>query len=135
MAKYNLCQKLCGLYKTQGACFDYQVHRCQGACVGQEAPETYNLRVDEAIDSISYEHETFVVIGAGRTELEKSIVLIENGRYRGFGYVDETFTARKLADFRDVIQPYNDNKDTQQIIRLHLRTKHKGEKVKVFGQA
>ena len=133
VAKYNLCQKLCGLYKTTGPCFDYQVHHCQGACIGQEPPESYNLRVDEAIDSISYEHETFVVIGAGRTELEKSIVLVENGRYRGFGYVDETFTARKLADFRDVIKEYTDNKDIQQIIRLHLRTKHKGERVKVFG--
>ena len=60
-------------------------------------------------------------------------MLIENGRYRGFGYVDETFTARKLADFRDVIQLYTDNKDVQQIIRQHLRTKRKGERVKVFG--
>ncbi len=133
VAKFNLCQKLCGLYKTPGACFDFQVHRCQGACVGQEAPESYNLRVDEAIDSISYEHETFVVIGPGRTELEKTLVLVENGRYRGFAYVDETFTARRLDDFREVIKEYVDNKDTQQIIRQHLRTKRKGERVKVFG--
>ncbi len=133
VAKYNLCQKLCGLYKTPGACFDYQVHRCLGACVGQEAPDAYNARVDEAIDSISYEHQSFVVIGAGRTELEKTVVLVENGRYLGFAYVDETFTARKIGDFREVIKPYTDNKDTQQIIRQHLRAKHKGEKVKVFA--
>ena len=133
VAKYNLCQKLCGLYKTPGACFDFQVHRCLGACVGQEPPESYNLRVEEAVDSISYDHETFVVIGPGRTELEQSFVLVENGRYRGFAYVDETFTARKLSDFRDIIQPYTDNKDTQQIIRQHLRTKRKGERVKVFA--
>ena len=133
VAKFNLCQKLCGLYKTTGPCFDYQVHRCLGACVGQEPPESYNLRVDEAIDSISYEHESFVVIGPGRSELEKSIVLVENGRYRGFGYVDETFSARRLADFREVIKNYTDNKDIQQIIRNHLRVKRQGEKVKVFG--
>lgn len=133
VAKYNLCQKLCGLYKTQGPCFDYQVHRCQGACVGLEPPETYNARVDEAIDSIRYEHETFVVIGPGRTEQEKTIVLVENGYYRGFGYVDETFTARRIQDFRDAIKPYSDNKDTQQIIRQYLRTKRKGERVKVFA--
>ncbi len=132
VAKYNLCQKLCGLYKTQGACFDFQVHRCLGACVGQEPPESYNLRVDEAIDSITYEHESFVVIGAGRRTDEKSLVVVENGRYVGFGYVDETFTARKLADFREAVRPYADNKDIQQIIRLHLRSKHTGEKVKIF---
>jgi DNA polymerase-3 subunit epsilon len=133
VAKYNLCQKLCGLYKTQGACFDYQVHRCQGACVGQEAPETYNLRVDEAIDSITYEHESFVVIGTGRRADEKSLVVIENGRYVGFGYVDETFSARKLADFREAVKPYADNKDVQQIIRQYVRTKRKGEQVKIFA--
>ena len=133
VAKYNLCQKMCGLYKTPGACFDYQVHRCLGACVGEEAPGAYNARVDEAIDSITYEHQSFVVIGTGRTELEKTIVLVENGRYLGFAYVDETFTARRIGDFRDVIKSYTDNKDTQQIIRQYLRTKHKGEKVKVFA--
>ena len=133
VAKYNLCQKLCGLYKTPGACFDYQVHRCQGACVGQEPPASYNQRVDEAIDSITYEHESFVVIGAGRQPDEKSLVVVENGRYVGFGYVDGTFSARRLADFRDAVQPYADNKDVQQIIRLHLRAKHAGERVKVFG--
>jgi len=133
VAKYNLCQKLCGLYKTQGACFDYQVHRCLGACVGEEAPESYNLRVDAAIDSIRYEHESFVVIGPGRRPDEKSLVVIENGRYVGFGYVDETFSARRLQDFRAAVQPYADNKDVQQIIRQYVRTKRKGEQVKVFG--
>ena len=133
VAKYNLCQKLCGLYKTQGACFDYQVHRCLGACVGEEAPESYNLRVDAAIDSISYEHESFVVIGPGRRPDEQSLVVIENGRYVGFGYVDETFTARRLQDFRAAVTPYADNKDVQQIIRQYVRTKRKGEQVKLFG--
>ena len=133
VAKYNLCQKLCGLYKTQGACFDYQVHRCQGACLNLEPPASYNQRVDEAIDSITYEHESFVVMGAGRRAGERSLVVVENGRYVGFGYVDDTFTARKLRDFCEAVQPYADNKDVQQIIRLHLRKKHKGEQVKVFG--
>jgi DNA polymerase-3 subunit epsilon len=132
VAKYNLCQKLCELYKTQGACFDYQVHRCKGACLGLEAPEEYNKRVEEAIESFTYEHSSFVVIGKGRTELEKTVVVVEHGRYLGFGYVDtETFSARKLADFKEVVTRYNDNKDVQQIIRQYLRTKHK-DKVKIF---
>lgn len=132
VSKFNLCQKLCDLYKTQGACFDYQVHRCKGACLGLEPPEEYNQRVEEAIESFTYEHGTFVVLGQGRRADEKTVVLVENGRYMGFGYVDtESFSARRLADFRDVITRYNDNKDAQQIIRQYLRTKHK-DKVKVF---
>lgn len=131
VAKFNLCQKLCDLYKTQGSCFDYQVHRCKGACIGLEPAEEYNKRVEEAIESFTYEHSSFVVLGAGRRPDEKSLVVVENGRYIGFGYVDESFTARKLVDFKDAVTRYNDNKDVQQIIRQYLRTKHK-DKVKVF---
>ncbi|NVO29580.1 exonuclease domain-containing protein [Hymenobacter lapidiphilus] len=132
VAKFNLCQKLCDLYKTPGACFDYQVDRCQGACLGLEPAEEYNKRVEAAVESFTYEHGSFVVIGAGRRPDEKTLVVVENGRYLGFGYVDETFSARRFEDFRDAITRYNDNKDVQQIIRQYLRTEHK-DKVKVFN--
>ncbi len=131
VAKYNLCQKLCDLYKTGGACFDYQVHQCNGACIGKETPEEYNVRVNAAIDSITYEHNSFVIIGKGREPGERSIVLVEHGTYMGFGFVDDTFSASTLEDFRDAITRYNDNKDVQQIIRNYMRGKHK-DKVIVF---
>ncbi|QHL86305.1 GIY-YIG nuclease family protein [Nibribacter ruber] len=131
VAKFNLCQKLCDLYKSNGACFDYQVHQCNGACIGKESPEEYNKRVQLAIDAFKYDHDNFVVIGKGREPEEKSVVVVENGCYRGFGYIDESFCASTLQDFLDAIKPYNDNKDTQQILRGYLRTKHQ-DKVLVF---
>ena len=127
VARFNLCQKLCDLYRTApgASCFDFQVHRCAGACVGQEAPEVYNQRVLEAVASFTFEHQSFVVIGAGRQPDEKTIVVVEHGRYLGFGYADETaVTATTLADFKDLIQPYVANKDTDQIIRQYLRSGH-----------
>ena len=129
--KYNLCQKLSGLYKTTGACFDYQVHQCKGACLGLEAPEEYNARVDAAIESFSFEHENFVLIGKGREAGERSVVCIENGHYLGFGFIDETFSAKSLQDFKEAIKFYHDNKDVQQIIRGYLRTKHQ-DKLLIF---
>jgi DNA polymerase III subunit epsilon len=129
--KFNLCQKLCGLYKTNGACFDYQVHRCQGACLGLESPEEYNARVDAAIESFSFEHESFVLVGKGRHENERTVVCVENNRYLGFGYIDDSFAARTLPDFKEVIKPYQDNKDVQQIIRGYMRTGHK-DKLIIF---
>ncbi|UOQ77161.1 hypothetical protein MUN84_22390 [Hymenobacter sp. 5516J-16] len=110
------------------------MHRCKGACIGLEPAEEYNERVEAAIESFTYEHGSFVITGLGRRADEKSIVVVENGRYLGFGYVDETFTARKLTDFKEAITRYNDNKDVQQIIRQYLRTKHK-DKVKIFKAA
>ncbi|AKQ45453.1 DNA polymerase III subunit epsilon [Rufibacter radiotolerans] len=134
VAKYNLCQKLCDLYKSPGACFDYQVHQCKGACIGKESPEEYNKRVIESIDAFKYDYDSFVIVGKGRSADEKSVVCVENGHYLGFGYIDETFSASSLEDFKEVIKHYNDNKDTQQIIRGYMRTKH-GDKIIDFSQA
>jgi DNA polymerase III subunit epsilon len=133
VAKYNLCQKLCDLYKSPGPCFDYQVHQCKGACIGKEAPEEYNKRVMESIDAFKYDYDSFVIVGKGRSADEKSVVCVENGHYLGFGYIDETFSASSLDDFKDVIKHYNDNKDTQQIIRAYMRTKH-GDKIIDFSR-
>ncbi|WP_114781318.1 exonuclease domain-containing protein [Botryobacter ruber] len=131
VAKYNLCQKLCDLYKTNGACFDYQVHQCNGACIGKEDPETYNARVNEALESFAYEHDSFVIVGEGRHQNERSVVVVQNGMYQGFGFVDETFAAQGIGDFIGAVKRYNDNKDIQQIIRGYMRGKHK-DKVLVF---
>lgn len=120
--KFNLCQKLCNLYKSNGACFDFQVHQCKGACIGQESPEEYNARVDAAIESFSFEHDNFVLIGKGRTPQEKSVVCVENSRYLGFGFIDDTFSATGFQDFKEAIKRYNDNKDVQQIIRGYMRS-------------
>lgn len=43
--RYGLCQKLCGLYKSAGACFQHQLGDCSGACCGTEPPEAYNKKV------------------------------------------------------------------------------------------
>jgi DNA polymerase-3 subunit epsilon len=42
---YELCPKLLGLEKGKAACFLYQLHKCRGACVGEESAEAYNARL------------------------------------------------------------------------------------------
>ena len=131
VAKHSLCQKLCDLYKTPHSCFDYQVQQCKGACIGKEAPEEYNQRVDEAISSFTYDQSNLVVIGKGRDRHERSVVMLENGRFIGFGYIDEIFSASSFDDFKQVITRYKDNQDAQQIIRGYLRQTH-GDKLLQF---
>ncbi len=45
---FDLCPKLLGLEKSAGACFKYQLHKCRGACVGDEMPNDYNERLEMA---------------------------------------------------------------------------------------
>lgn len=48
-SEYSLCPKLCGLEHMKGACFLSQLRKCNGACVGNEDPTLYNLRVKLAL--------------------------------------------------------------------------------------
>ncbi|MBU3926571.1 MAG: GIY-YIG nuclease family protein [Bacteroidetes bacterium] len=126
LEEYGLCQKLCGLYDTQGPCFHYQIHQCKGACVGEETKESYNLRVQQALDNYHFEHQNFLLITAGRHPHEKAIVKVENGRYRGFGYADETCDLNNLDLLHECITSYSDNKEVRRIIKSHLRNNPDG---------
>jgi DNA polymerase-3 subunit epsilon len=45
---HALCGKLLGLEQTRSYCFAYHLRQCNGACVGEEEPGTYNFRVEAA---------------------------------------------------------------------------------------
>ena len=84
--RYNLCQKLSGLYETDGACFHHQVGICRGACCGKETAEEYNERASKAMEEFVFTRRNFFVIDKGRDEEERCAVKIVNGKYAGFGY-------------------------------------------------
>jgi len=122
--KYQLCQKLCDMYRHSGACFGYRVGECQGACIGEEDLNEYNQRVEQAISQLSqFKKPNFVIVGKGRNHTEKSIVWVENGRYLGFGFVDTEITQSETwQELREYIEKYQHNKDTQKIIQQYLET-------------
>lgn len=47
---YGLCPKLLGLEKSAGACFQFQLKQCAGACLGQESVVRHNLRLHTAFE-------------------------------------------------------------------------------------
>jgi DNA polymerase-3 subunit epsilon len=128
---YNLCQKLCGLYDASGACFHYSIKICEGACIGAEDVEAYNVRVRQALLQFEFEEKNFLIIDRGRRHDERSVVKVENGRYRGYGYFDISDQVNVAEDFNMYITQYHDNRDVQQIIRSYLR-KHKVERIIKF---
>lgn len=46
---HGLCLKTLGIEKGRGPCFAYQLKRCRGACVGEEARLQHDLRLAEAL--------------------------------------------------------------------------------------
>ncbi|MBI9036073.1 MAG: GIY-YIG nuclease family protein [Bacteroidales bacterium] len=118
---YTLCQKLCGLYKTDHACFHYTIKQCDGACIEIETRESYNHRVLSALSRFDYEKQSFLIIDQGRTEDEKSIVVVRKGIYQGFGFIANDLLDQSVEDISDYIKSYPDNRDIKQIIRSHLK--------------
>lgn len=72
--KYNLCEKLLGLEKTNSSCFAYRLNICKGACVGEESPLSYSLRFIEAFGQHSIKPWPFpgAVIISEKDGLEKT---------------------------------------------------------------
>ena len=127
---HGLCQKLCGLYKTKGPCFHYQISFCLGACAGEEGPDDYNSRVGEAVENYLYENQSFIIIDEGRNPQEKAAVKVQNGKYCGYGYISAE-QAGNPELLNDCIHPYPDNKDVQVIIKGYLRRNKELQVVKI----
>jgi len=125
--RYHLCQKLCGVYDSTGACFHYEIRECLGACIGKEPPALYNQRAELLVRELQYQQNNMLIIDKGRTSGERSVIRIENGKYTGFGFVDfDSVTG--TGTLHDCIQTRADNHDVRYIIRSYLRH-HETEKI------
>jgi DNA polymerase III subunit epsilon len=129
--KHWLCQKLCGMYDTEGACFHYSIRQCNGACIGKESVQLYNNRVKNLLLQYEYDEENLIIIDKGRNFGERTVICIENGVYKGFGYLDINESYVKIEDFKKCIKPTIENKDSRQIIKSWLRH-NKVEKILKF---
>jgi len=126
--QYNLCQKLCGMYETDGACFHHQVGLCRGACSGEEEPGSYNERALLALDEFIFRERNFFIIDRGRNTDERAVVKLVNGKYAGCGFFSINEVGFGLTAVHDCIRPATDNRDIQVIIKSYLKN-HRVERI------
>ena len=119
--KYNLCQKLNGLYETQNGCFQHKIKECNGACLGKETPEDYNERVEDFVNEMAFDNNNMVIIDRGRSVNERSAVLIENGIYKGYCFYDLNYQINNIEVLKNIIIPMQNNRDTRHIIQSYLK--------------
>ena len=125
---HELCQAISGLYPAGGPCFHYNIKQCKGACIKEESVEEFNYRVNDAVNELTYKHRDFVILDEGRNKDEKSIILVENGVYKGFGFLEAEEQIDNADALKAYVKTYEDNRDVQQIIRSYLNNK-KVEKI------
>ncbi|MFC7358557.1 exonuclease domain-containing protein [Jejudonia soesokkakensis] len=119
--KYNLCQKLTGIHTTSGSCFNYNIKECEGACIGEESPLEYNEKVTSFLEDYSFANKSMLIIDKGRDLDERSVILVENGVYQGFGYYNLNYQITNLDILKSIINPMKNDRDSQHIIQSYLK--------------
>ncbi len=127
--KYQLCQKLSGLYQSAGACFYYGLGECLGACIEVESVEDYNKRAKAFISELTLNLDNVFIIPYDCDDERQWVVAITDSKYYGYGFVDEV-TDLHPDDLIDALSPYPENKDVRQIIRTYLKTKRNYKLIK-----
>jgi DNA polymerase III subunit epsilon len=127
---YNLCQKLTGLYDTKTHCFQHTINECDGACIGKIAPEEYNLRVQAFIEKNLFDNKTLAILDRGRTVSERSVILVENGVYKGYAFYDLNYQINNIEILRNIITPMESNRDTRNSIQSYMR---KAKTIKIIN--
>ncbi len=120
--EFELCPKYCHLQSNVSTCFHYQIKQCKGICKEEETVDAYNERVHAAIQSVKYQSESFVIHEKGRNAKENAFVLVVDGIYRGFGYIEKTMKIESPNDYMNTITSMKDNRDTKRILNLYLKS-------------
>jgi len=113
----ELCKKLSGLDQAAQACFGHKIGQCHGACIGEEDPSEYNIRAKLATQLMEKPLKgSYGIIDTGRNESEYAVLLVIDGIYKGFGYVDQHSFDGSLDAFESNIEYKTSDKDIEQII-------------------
>lgn len=117
----QLCQKLTGLQDGEKSCFNFTIKECYGACIQKESSDEYNNRVKAFLDKYSYENQNMLIIDRGREIEERSVILIEKGVYKGYGFYNLNYQINNPEILKSIINPMQNNRDAQHIIQNYLR--------------
>lgn len=118
--QFELCPKYCHLQEHVRACSHYKLTHCKGVCKQEESVVAYNARVDKAIDYIVNSNRDLIVKQKGRHAEEEAFVLIKNGHYCGYGFVEKSEHIVHPAHLEPYLIKQNETMETQTILRHFL---------------
>ncbi len=130
---HQLCPRLSGLQPiSSGPCNYIEEYECLGACSQKESPKSYNKRVRHAIKKDITVDSTFLIKEEIAEEKKAAVVLIEKGRYKGFGKVSLGFPYKDINQIKSTITPAYDDQDMSILIHAYL-SKTKPENIHFYN--
>ncbi|MDF0706695.1 exonuclease domain-containing protein [Flagellimonas okinawensis] len=118
---FALCPRYCHLQQTNTACSHHEINTCEGICRGEETLEHYNHKVSTAIEHMKMlASEIRIIKEKGRDSNENAVVLIADGIYKGFGFIDRDMEISSLEDIEAFITPQKHTVETDSILTQYL---------------
>lgn len=119
--EHELCAKYCGLEKSAGACFGFQIDKCKGACTQVESATDYNQRIATIAEQLTFDSANFFIVQHGRDKKEKAVVWVENGTYKGFGFIPFYILKLSHDQWKSHIDLRAEDRDARTIIHYFLQ--------------
>ena len=124
VGEFDLCPRLSGIQYTDEACHDYPIQKCKGACVKAEAPNAYNERFKQAKAALLEPDTSYVLRDKGRNQSEYGVVLVEQGRYKGYGYAPKDCNLKDIEAVREHLSYGYDDQDIQSILETYASAQY-----------
>ncbi len=119
-ASFKLCPRYCSFNTGDSCTSHYLIKTCKGICCDKELVSLYNIRANQAIESLRSQNPNFIIKQPGRTNEESCFVMVKNGEYQGYGYIDQYASISNMEDCEDFIDRKVANFHTNQIIKSYL---------------
>jgi len=89
----------------------------------------HNGQIERALDYLSNNRPSFVIIDKGRSKDERSCIWVEKGHFYGMGYFSADFGFTETQELKDYITPYRSNSYIMQLITTYAG-KYPGKVIK-----
>ncbi|WP_276167856.1 exonuclease domain-containing protein [Zobellia alginiliquefaciens] len=117
---FRLCPKYCHLQENVKTCSHYRIETCDGICREEEDADSYNEKVQLALDHIRAQKEDFVIKEKGRNTEEEAFILVKNSSYMGYGFVNDEDTISSNHELETFLIPQNNTLETESIIKSYI---------------
>ncbi len=121
----TLCLRYCELTSENSVCFNHQIKTCNGICANEEDVEVYNLRARKILDTLILKNKNFIIYDKGRQAEERSLILVEEGKYKGYGYIDSTNQIVSEEELKYVATPKKYYPDCDDLVRGWMKSNNR----------
>lgn len=85
--------------------------------------EYHNAQVENALEYITANKQSFAIIDKGRVPNEQSCIWVEKGHFYGMGHITPDIVINTVEDLKEYVTPYRSNAYIMQLIKTY-KEKH-----------